>query len=556
MNKTKQIIIVVAVFVLAIASLGTIIGLIAGTSQMGDYSDGFNYTLNGSRATITGYSGSDTDVVIPDKIKGNKVVAIANGAFAKKAASIKSIVFDSTYSGIELGSEVFKDLTALTKVVLPSGLKEIPDKAFYGCKSLKEVYMPSGLTSIGQEAFYECKALRFAYKSTNYDKDEVDENMFYLPDSLLEIGNSAFYGCNVLKGLYINKSLEKIGDKAFSGCSSLNNVQVAKDSELATIGEEAFYNTQLKSNETSPLKFPNLKVISAKAFSNVKTSFSYFELPSTITSIGENAFLNCTSLNKVVFAEGTEDISIGAGAFEDCTNLSSIKLPEALTSIPERMFKGCSKLLYRENFEIGANVEKIGDGAFAVYANSADYARNDIVVDEANANFTIIDLENFSKTGTTGAINTHGLLATADGSHIIAYFGDYDKSSTNSQGYTFRFLDREGKEIDGIKSIGAYAFAGVQFEYIMMRKTVKTLGEFVFFGSNVEAMYIESISWEWQENTFIKEKEGKPSINVGILLSVDATVSEIDAFKELLADAVESSWSVKPDDVPKDPTEK
>lgn len=538
MNKTKQIIIVVAVFVLALASVGTIIGLVVSTGQMGDYSDGFNYTLSGSRATITGYSGDDTDVVIPDKIRGNRVVAVANGAFDKKASSIKSIVFNSTYSGFELGEEVFKELTALTKVVLPSGLKEIPAEAFYGCKSLKEVYIPSGLTSIGEEAFYNCTALKFSYSSQNYDEN-ISEEVFYLPESLLEIGDSAFYGCTSLAGVNIAKNLEKIGDNAFYGCTRLSNLQVEDGSELTTIGESAFYGAILKSSESSPLEFPNLKVISAKAFSNVKTNFSYFKISASVTSIGENAFLNCTSLSKVTFADDIESISFGAGCFEDCTNLAYIKLPEVTTSIPERMFKGCSKLLYNDNFEIGEKVEAIGAGAFAIYTNSNSYSRNDIVVNEANTNFTIINLEKFKKNN-TATDYTHGLLATADGSHIIAYFGTYDNDSENSQGKTFRFLDTDGNDIDGIVSIGDYAFAGVKFDSIKLRKTVKNLGSFVFFKSEVEYMYIESISWEWESDTFIKEEDGAPAVNVGILQST-ATASEIDAFKELLADAVLSS---------------
>lgn len=538
MNKTKQIIIVVAVFVIALASIGTIIGLVVNTGQMSDYSDGFNYTLSGSRATITGYNGDDTDVVIPDKIRGNRVVAVANGAFDKKASAIKSIVFNGTYSGFELGEEVFKDLTALTKVVLPSGLKEIPAKCFYGCKSLKEVYIPSGLTSIGKEAFYNCTALKFSYSSTSYD-DNVSEDVFYLPSSLLEIGESAFYGCTTLAGVSIDKSLEKIGDKAFYGCTRLSNLQVADNSELTTIGENAFYGAILKSSESSPLKFPNLKVISANAFSNVKTNFSYFEMPASITSVGENAFLNCTSLSKVVFADGIENISFGAGCFEDCTNLTYIKLPEVTSAISERMFKGCSKLLYKEDFEIGEKVENIGAGAFAIYTNSTSYSKCDITVNEANTDFTIIELENFQKNGTATDYH-HGLLATADGSHIIAYFGTYDNDSENSQGKTFRFLDTNGNDIDGIETIGDYAFAGVKFDSIKLRKTVKSLGNYVFFESAVEYMYIESISWEWQDNTFVKEKEGAPAVNVGILQST-ATASEINAFKELLADAVLSS---------------
>lgn len=540
MNKTKQIIIVVAVFVLAIASLGTIIGLIVDAGQMSDYSDGFGYTLNGSRATITDYNGSDTAVVIPDKIRGNRVVAIASGAFDDKAKEITSIVINSTYSNFEIEEKAFEKLTALTKVVLPSGLKEIPDECFSGCSALKEVYMPSTLTAIGEKAFYECTSLVFSYSSQSYGED-VSESVFYLPESLLEIGNSAFYGCTRLEGLYIAKSLEKIDDNAFYNCTRLSNVKVADNSELTTIGASAFYSAIIKSNEAAPLNFPNLITIGEKAFANVKSNFTYFAFPASVTAVGENAFLSCTSLSKVKFADDAKDIAFGVGCFENCSSLSTITLPEATTVIPEKMFKGCSRLLYNSNFTIGKNVETIGDGAFAIYSNSTSYAKNDIIVDAENENYKTIALEDFRKSGTAAAY-THGLLTNADGSVVLAYFGDnYDENSTNGNGgQTFRFYGEDGTQIKTIKSISAYAFAGVDFAYILLPMSLDNVGDYVFFNSDIDVVYAPSISWEWQEYSFAVEDEGAPAIAVSILKSA-GTTQEINEFLLLLADAVSES---------------
>lgn len=540
MNKTKQIIIVVAVFVLAIASLGTIIGLIVDAGQMSDYSDGFGYTLNGSRATITDYNGSDTAVVIPDKIRGNRVVAIASGAFDDKAKEITSIVINSTYSNFEIEEKAFEKLTALTKVVLPSGLKEIPDECFSGCSALKEVYMPSTLTAIGEKAFYECTSLVFSYSSQSYGED-VSESVFYLPESLLEIGNSAFYGCTRLEGLYIAKSLEKIDDNAFYNCTRLSNVKVADNSELTTIGASAFYSAIIKSNEAAPLNFPNLITIGEKAFANVKSNFTYFAFPASVTAVGENAFLSCTSLSKVKFADDAKDIAFGVGCFENCSSLSTITLPEATTVIPEKMFKGCSRLLYNSNFTIGKNVEMIGDGAFAIYSNSTSYAKNNIIVDAENENYKTIALEDFRKSG-TAAEYTHGLLTNADGSVVLAYFGEnYDENSTNGNGgQTFRFYGEDGTQIKTIKSISAYAFAGVDFAYILLPMSLDNVGDYVFFNSDIDVVYAPSISWEWQEYSFAVEDEGAPAIAVSILKSA-GTTQEINEFLLLLADAVSES---------------
>ena len=358
---------------------------------------------------------------------------------------------------------------------------------------------------------------------------------------MLEIGNSAFYGCTRLEGLYIAKSLEKIDDNAFYNCTRLSNVKVADNSELTTIGASAFYSAIIKSNEAAPLNFPNLITIGEKAFANVKSNFTYFAFPASVTAVGENAFLSCTSLSKVKFADDAKDIAFGVGCFENCSSLSTITLPEATTVIPEKMFKGCSRLLYNSNFTIGKNVETIGEGAFAIYSNSTSYAKNNIIVDAENENYKTIALEDFRKSG-TAAEYTHGLLTNADGSVVLAYFGkNYDENSTNGNGgQTFRFYGKDGTQIKTIKSISAYAFAGVDFAYILLPMSLDNVGDYVFFNSDIDVVYAPSISWEWQEYSFAVEDEGAPAIAVSILKSA-GTTQEINEFLLLLADAVSES---------------
>lgn len=530
-NRTRQIIVVATVFVIALASLGTVIGLLVNTGQMSEYSDGFRYELKGTKATITSYEGSDTDVVVPDKLKGHKVVSIAKDAFAGTA--VKSIKFNCKYSSFTIAGEAFNELTGLEKVVLPSNLKEIPYGAFNKCTSLESVIMPSSLTKIGDSAFKECTALKFIYYSENYSTEgdnAIRNNVIYLPTSLLELGSSAFEGCTAITSVNIYKDLEKIGDKAFSGCSNLNNLRVDSESEINSIGDEAFSKTILNSSTGTPLYFPNLVNIGAKAFSEVKTNFTYMKLPSSVTSIGANAFSECTSLNRLEMAEDMKLESMGEGVFQGCYNLRGVTLPTEIKEIPAKTFMGCYNFLLDKNaepFEIGKYVESIGDGAFAFYTglpsnyDIADYSRNVISVNSENEHFTVIRLEDSKREDNESSTYRQGLITDKAETTVYAYFGAYESKSfsPSTNGKTFRFYDVNGRALQGITTIKPYAFAGVRFSQIEIPSSIEEIGEYAFFDSQIVYCYTDAINWTLTDRSFSKVEAKDADIEVVLTLS-------------------------------------
>ncbi|MDE7328540.1 MAG: leucine-rich repeat domain-containing protein [Clostridia bacterium] len=569
-NRTKQIIVVVAVFVLALASLGTVIGLIATTGRLEEYANGFYFTLSGSRATITAYDGDDTDIVIPERLRGNRVVGVGEKAFTNKASTIKSITINSTYTEFVLADEAFKDMTALEKVVLPKNLKKISASAFSGCVALRQIIIPNTVTEIGNNAFYACSNLIFAYSSEDYSTegdDAIDEEIFYMPSGLLKIGASAFEECRSLIGAYFNKDLEELGDKAFYGATAFTELTVAKDCELATIGASAFQNTKLRSSNDYPLEFPRLVSIGDSAFSGVTTNFRQFTVPATVTSIGKEAFKGITTLTTVSFQDGSKLETMGEGVFQGCTYLTSIVLPESMKEIPSKAFMGCTRLLYNNEFKIGKNVETIGDGAFAIYSpDTISYSRYALTVDNENENFAILTLQTFSKnvngSSSPSTGYKHGLLVSSDPDNVAvyAYYGAFDGNSFNTGAEensldrtSFMFYDENGSIVNSITEIKGYAFAGVAFDMIRLPKTVTLLGEYVFFNSNVRDVCIESISWEWQTNTFDLQEESSDDddkLTVLILRSIGASAGAVSDFMEALsADGIYSGridWNRAP----------
>ena len=84
-------------------------------------------------------------------------------------------------------------------------------------------------------------------------------------------------------------------------------------------------------------------------------------IPESVTSIGDRAFWNCTSLQQVTFAGTSRLKSIGEDAFDDCTALESIVIPDGVTEIKVGAFWSCSSL---KSIVIPESVVAIGAYAF------------------------------------------------------------------------------------------------------------------------------------------------------------------------------------------------
>ena len=76
----------------------------------------------------------------------------------------------------------------------------------------------------------------------------------------------------------------------------------------------------------------------SSVFPNLKT----IVIPESVTSIGQSAFSDCSSLTSITIPNSVT--SIGQGAFQNCSGLTSITIPEGVTSISNYTFGSCSSL--------------------------------------------------------------------------------------------------------------------------------------------------------------------------------------------------------------------
>ena len=269
-------------------------------------------TVNGNTITITGYSGSSTSPVIPEKIDGKTVTAIGDNAFAN--ANISSIRLPNTVGSI--GKNAFRNCVSLQTIVLPSSVTTIEADAFHGCSALRTAVLPASLKTLGSQTFYACYSL----------------TSIAIPASLTTMGNSVFYDCKSMTRCTFdaNPHLKALGDATFFNCTSLESFSVPA----------------------------SVKAIPSNCFSGCR-SLESVTMPASVTNIGQNAFLDCTLLSNVKFGSGLRKIE--AAAFSGCRSLYEVTLPSGTTTIGASAFSGCSGM---HLISIPASVTNIGTKAF------------------------------------------------------------------------------------------------------------------------------------------------------------------------------------------------
>ena len=246
--------------------------------------------FNWNGTIITGYTGSATDVVIPERATG-----IADSAFAR--TGITSITFSGN-NMTTIGMEAFSGCSSLNSISFPASLKSIGYRAFYGCSALQEVVIPENVQSIGMEAFKNCSTI----------------NKFNIKSSVLNsTGSGIFSGCSSLKTVTMNGELSTIPEGMFSGAEYITSITIPQT--VTTIGREAFNNC---------------------------TSLKQVVIPENVERLGDFSFNNCTSLKSVTFPSGLKNIDYRS--FYNCTALQEVVIPENVQGIGMEAFAGCSAL--------------------------------------------------------------------------------------------------------------------------------------------------------------------------------------------------------------------
>ena len=200
------------------------------------YSEVFDFEEQNGGIVITGLkkSATQTDLIIPKKIGGKTVTAIADGAFRANTA-LKSLSVPNTVQ--QMGYGILSECKNLAELTLPfTGERQRTEK--------ENSDRPFGYIFGEKEYSGGASTMQF-YHDNN--ADEVEMVYYYIPVALKKvtitgienthIPYGAFYNCTNIQTITVGKQVTSIGAFAFSG---VVGKILWNEPTITVIGEHAF----------------------------------------------------------------------------------------------------------------------------------------------------------------------------------------------------------------------------------------------------------------------------------------------------------------------------
>ena len=145
-----------------------------------------------------------TGISIPASVRN-----IENRAFYGCLA-LRDLKFSSAGNLLRIGADSFSRCACLRAVTIPESVRKIGAGAFAECPYLWSVNIPGGVICIEDGTFFGCQTL----------------SRLSIPDSVAETRRDAACGCRNLEGLKIPASVHTIGSYAFSECGRREETKI------------------------------------------------------------------------------------------------------------------------------------------------------------------------------------------------------------------------------------------------------------------------------------------------------------------------------------------
>ena len=290
-----------------------------------------------------------------------------------------------------IGRSAFEGCTSLTKIIIPEGVTIIGESAFDACSGLTKISIPSSVTNIHYSAFSHCTSLTDVYyKGTKAQWDEINSSIWINSLADATIHYNSTMPVDTTETTTVTTTTETTTTTTtetssnlvvFEQCGDDVWYHISDDGECVITGNGTmwdFNNSPILLDEIeddgspfstldgqSPLagitdQQPQYREIGKDGFSPFSTNKEKIKIviiSEGVTSIGADAFRDCSELEKVELSDSI--LSIGANAFRNCSALAWVRMPENCKAIGDYAFLDCGFI----GIYIPASVISIGDQA-------------------------------------------------------------------------------------------------------------------------------------------------------------------------------------------------
>ena len=370
-------------FLLLLLVLHVIVSVSASFAEDLVFED-FVYTiLSDGTAEITGYSGKEAEITIPEQVEDEiRVTSIGSGVFANNEI-LKSVTIPDGV--VSIGDHSFAECKVLQSVSLPESLQWLGNLVFQGDIELSEISLPENLIRIGMNPFDRCDSLesldisenniyystedgvlfdRKANALTAYPAGKTD-TAFSIPDWVTDISAAAFSENQFITEIALHENVAAIEGNPFCGCKALTNIVISPVNINFEVSNNTLYNRKNKNliaylwnSDSESFSVPSgIRSIGNEAFYKHK-ELQQIKLPETLVYIGDAAFAE-SGLTSIKIPNSV--VSLGSSTFSSCDALKSVDLPSNLAQIERNTFSECSSL---ESVQFPKSLNVIGEGAF------------------------------------------------------------------------------------------------------------------------------------------------------------------------------------------------
>ena len=399
----------------------------------------------------------------------------------------------------KIGNYVFMNCEKIKNINLPANLKSIGKTCFQGCISLTGLFIPQSVESIGGGIFGDCDALQ------SVEIEDENNNFIFKDGILYDVKNgilASAVNSLIPEKVIVDECTKTIDYSAFADCNNLYEIEIPQG--VVNIGEKAFARLDNLKNIDIPDSVTNITTL---AFYRCNGLVSV-QVPGSVTAIKNGTFRECNNLKKVILNEGVAKIE--GSAFVFCSSLEQIKLPQSLMSIGSGAFDNCTSLI---SVELPDNAI-ISSDTFRGCKNLSK-----IVLSDTNNNYIVKNgiLYNKAMTSAIYCIPASGVeeISIEDGVTTIdsnlqfsvnvkkinisrsvtkintaAFMYCYDLQSIKVDSENGKYMSEKGILYNkDMTRILCYP-AGIKDTEFFVPDTVKTIGDFAFYGTKA----LESIN--------------------------------------------------------------